>query len=105
MPTKPVLYMSPGSHHSRRVTLLVHELARDVERRPIGVRPRGMGGENESPDYLKLNPLGKVPLLKDGDYVLTESNAIMAYLAERHGFNPLWPTDLAERAQILKWQF
>jgi glutathione S-transferase len=105
MPTRPILHTSPGSHHARRVALLIHELGLDVEVRAMDVRPKGMGGANDTPEFLALNPYGKVPVLEDGDLVLTESNAIMAYLAERHGFGPLWPADLAERAQILKWQF
>jgi glutathione S-transferase len=105
MPTKPVLFTSPGSHHARRVALVIHELGLDIDLRPIDVRPRGMGGENDAPEFLKLNPYGKVPTLQDGDLVLTESNAIIGYLCEKHGFNPLWPADLAERAQIVKWQF
>ena len=105
MPARPILHTSPGSHHARRVALLIHELGLDVEQRPMDVRPKGMGGANDTPEFLALNPYGKVPVLQDGDLVLTESNAIMGYLAERHGFNPLWPADLAERAQIVKWQF
>jgi len=105
MPARPILYTSPGSHHARRVALLIHELGLDVEQRPIDVRPKGMGGANDTPEFLKLNPFGKVPVLQDGELILTESNAIMGYLAERHGFHPLWPADLAERAQIAKWQF
>jgi len=105
MTARPVLHTSPGSHHARRVALLIHELGLDVELRPMDVRPKGMGGDNDTPEFLRLNPYGKAPVLQDGELVLTESNAIMAYLAERHGFNPLWPADLTERAQILKWQF
>ena len=105
MPTRPILHTSPGSHHARRVALLIPELGLDVEQRPMDVRPSGMGGANDTPEFLALNPYGKVPVLEDGELVLTESNAIMGYLAEKHGFNPLWPADLAERAQIAKWQF
>jgi glutathione S-transferase len=105
MPARPILHTSPGSHHARRVALLIYELGLDVEFRPMDVRPKGMGGANDTPQFLALNPYGKVPVLQDGELVLTESNAIMGYLAERHGFSPLWPADLAERAQIAKWQF
>lgn len=105
MPNKPVLFTSPGSHHARRVALVIHELGLDVELRPIDVRPRGMGGENSKPEFLQVNPFGRVPVLQDGDFALTESNAIMTYLCEMHGFNDLWPADLRTRAQIAKWQF
>jgi glutathione S-transferase len=46
-------------------------------------------GENKAPDYLALNPRGKVPTIKDGDYVLNESIAIMAYLDRKHSEPPL----------------
>lgn len=45
--------------------------------------------EHQTPDYLALNPRGKVPTLKDGDYVLSESVAIMAYLDRKHSGPPL----------------
>ncbi|MDJ0922210.1 MAG: glutathione S-transferase family protein [Henriciella sp.] len=105
MQDKPILFMSPGSHHSRRVTLLVHELELELDERVVGVRPPGMGGENEQPEFLKINPAGKVPVLQDGELVLSESNAIMTYLAETYGPTPLWPHGAAERARIAQWQF
>lgn len=105
MPSKPILLTSPGSHHSRRVALIINELALEVEQRIVDVRPPGMGGENEQAEFLRINPFGKVPVLLHGDIILTESNAIMNYLAEWSGYNPFWPADLEERAQIMKWQF
>jgi len=47
-------------------------------------------GENKTPDYLRLNPRGKVPTLKDGDLVLYESLAIMAYLDRKYAEPPLF---------------
>ena len=70
MQQKPILFMSPGSHHSRRVMLLINEMGTDVEQRIVDVRPPGMGGENQQAEFLALNPAGKVPVLKDGDLVL-----------------------------------
>ena len=105
MPDKTILFMSPGSHHSRRVRLLIHELGLDVEERPVGTLPRGMGGENEKPEFLAINPFGKVPVLQDGDLIVAESNAIMYYLCEKHGPSTLWPAELPARAKIQSWQF
>jgi glutathione S-transferase len=98
------LLSSHGSHHSRRVAILIHELGLDVEVQHVEVRPRGMGGYNDTPEFLKLNPNGKLPVLRDGDFVLWESNAIMWYLAELHGDTPLWPRDPRRRADIARWQ-
>jgi glutathione S-transferase len=102
---KPTLHFSPGSHHSRRVTVVVHELGLDVELRPLRVLPPGMGGENESEAFRTLNPNTKVPVLQDGDLVLWESNAIVGYLCDVHGATPLWPRDPRRRAVVAKWQF
>jgi glutathione S-transferase len=85
------------------VTILVHELALDVEVRPVDVRPPGMGGQNATPEFLALNPNGKVPVLRDGDLVLWESSAIMWYLADKYGETPLWPRDVAGRARVAMW--
>jgi glutathione S-transferase len=54
------------------------------------------------PDYLALNPAGRTPTLVDGDFTLTESNAIMQYLASRVP-STLWPDDARSRADITRW--
>ena len=77
----------------------------EVEEQIIDVRPPGMGGENEGSEFLALNPAGKVPVLRDGSLILSESNAIMTYLAETHGPTTLWPSDADARAKISQWQF
>src|SRR5262249_51898041 len=50
--------------------------------------------------YLELNPAGGVPTLVDGDFVLSESNAILRYLARREGRNDLYPDDLRASAVV-----
>jgi glutathione S-transferase len=55
-----------------------------------------------TPDYLALNPAGRTPTLVDGDFTLTESNAIMQYLASRVP-STLWPDDARSRADITRW--
>lgn len=59
--------------------------------------------EKNAPDYLKLNPLGQVPTLVDGDLVLTEAMAINFYLARKYGTGKLWADRLEDEAQIYKW--
>jgi glutathione S-transferase len=60
-------------------------------------------GEHKSPHFLKVNPAGKVPVLVDGDRVISESVAIVIYLAEKHPETRMIPAELGERAQFFQW--
>jgi glutathione S-transferase len=60
-------------------------------------------GEHRQPAFLAMNPAGKLPVLVDGDFVLTESVAIVLYLAEKHPDKRLVPTELRERAEFNRW--
>ena len=57
----------------------------------------------ETPDFLALNPNAMVPVIRDGDFVLWESNAICRYLAAKHGRADLLPTEPARRALVEQW--
>lgn len=61
--------------------------------------------EAKSPENLKRNPNGHVPVLEDDGLVVWESMAINLYLAEKYGKNSLWPADLAMHAGIYQWSF
>ena len=58
--------------------------------------------EHKSPEHLALNPRGKVPVLKDGDFVIYESIAVLAYLERKHPEPPLFGTNPKETGLI--WQ-
>jgi glutathione S-transferase len=60
-------------------------------------------GKNREPWFLALNPNGRVPLLKDGDFTLWESNSIVRYLAAKHGTGSLCPASLEVRANAERW--
>jgi len=62
-----------------------------------------MTGENRLPEFLAVNPAGKLPALVDGDFVLTESVAIVVYLAEKYADGGLLPAKLEARAQVNRW--
>src|SRR5918999_1649719 len=88
-----------GPTRSIRVRWTLQELGVDFD--PIRVNL--LAGEHQRPEFLKINPAGKIPVLVDGDLVLTESVAIVLYLAEKYSNKGLIPTDLKERAQVNRW--
>jgi len=57
-------------------------------------------GEHQQPEYLAINPMGKVPAIVDGDFQLWESGAILFYLAQKYG---KMPPSLEEQAKINQW--
>lgn len=86
---------------SIRVRWTLQELG--VEFEPITVNM--LAGEHRRPEFLKINPAGKLPVLVDGDLVFTESVAIVFYLAEKYPDKGLLPADLEQRAQVNRWLF
>jgi len=95
------LYMNALSPNARRVRLTVAVLGLPIEEQTIDLAR----GEHRSPAYLALNPNGAIPTLVDGDLVLTESRAIMQYLAARKPDAGLVPRDEAAHADVTRWQF
>jgi glutathione S-transferase len=84
---------------SIRVRWTLQELGVEYESIPVNL----IAGEHRRPEFLKINPAGKIPVLVDGDLVLTESVAIVLYLAEKYRQKGLLPTNLTERAQVNRW--
>jgi glutathione S-transferase len=92
------LYEFPPTR-SIRVRWTLQELGVDFE----AVRVNMLAGEHKAPEFLKINPAGKLPALTNGDAVLTESIAIVLYLAEKYPEKRLIPADPVERAELYKW--
>jgi len=92
------LYHFP-SPNPQKVTFALEELGLGCEIVPVDLAK----GEHRQPAFLALNPLGRVPVLVDGDLTLPESHAILAYLGEKTG--RLWPTSAGGRAEALRWLF
>jgi glutathione S-transferase len=88
-----------GPTRSMRVRWTLQELGVDFE----SIRVNLVAGEHQRPEFLKINPAGKIPVLVDGDLVLTESVAIVLYLAEKYQDKGLLPAGLQERAQVNRW--
>src|SRR2546421_6921601 len=84
---------------SIRVRWTLQELGVDFESVTVDL----VAGENRRPEFLAINPAGKLPVLVDDGRVLTESVAIVLYLAEKYPDRGLIPSDLAERAQVNRW--
>jgi len=89
------LYHHPRSTYSRRVVMALaekeipyHEIVLDMGSR-----------QHRAPDYLAINPYGRVPaIVEDDGFVLYESAAILRYLEESHPERPLLPGDVRQRA-------
>ncbi|MDP9000417.1 MAG: glutathione S-transferase family protein [Myxococcota bacterium] len=95
------LYFSTQCGNSKRVLFTLAELGVEVTEHPLDMRKR----EHRSAEYLAVNPLGKVPSLVDGPFVLWESNAIALYLAERFPDKRIVPESPEGRAELHKWLF
>ncbi|HYG41732.1 MAG TPA: glutathione S-transferase [Bordetella sp.] len=89
----------PSSVNVQKVLWTVRELALPHTTEHVG----GQFGGLDTPEYGKMNPNRKVPVIDDGGLVLWESNAIVRYLAARYSEGGLWPTDVAVRAQADRW--
>jgi glutathione S-transferase len=87
------------SSNVQKVLWVCGELGLPFEREDIG----GPFGGNDKPEYLALNPNGRVPTIIDDGYVLWESNSCTRYLAAKHGGDPLSPADLQIRGNAERW--
>jgi len=87
------------SSNVQKVLWCCAELGLDFERLDVG----GPFGGNRDPEYLKLNPNGLVPTVKDGDLIMWESNTICRYLASTRRGEQLYPRDPGARTHVERW--
>jgi glutathione S-transferase len=92
-------YFGKNSGNAARTALALHEVGVPFTAHPLDLR------KTRSPEYLALNPVGKVPTLIDGATTLWESNAINWYLAEKYPRAGLLPATPEGRAAVLRWAF
>ncbi|RQT04101.1 glutathione S-transferase family protein [Burkholderia contaminans] len=92
------LYGFAGTR-SQRALWGLKELDADFEFISVNL----LQGEHKRPEFLRLNPAGKVPVLVDGDLVIPESAAIVLYLADKYPQKALLPVDPALRAEAYRW--
>lgn len=93
------LYTAPMSGNGRKVHMLLEEVGAHYQLSKLDLQK----GEQKNPDYLRLNPNGKVPTRVDGDFVLWESNAILLYLIEKFSAQALLPIGFQDRAHVFQW--
>jgi glutathione S-transferase len=93
------LYHHPLSGHAHRARLFLHLLGVAHDEVVVDLAK----GEHKTPEYLRLNRFGQVPLLVDGDTVVPDSNAILVYLAKRYGKTDWLPETPAEAAAVQRW--
>ncbi|NMN04655.1 MULTISPECIES: glutathione S-transferase family protein [unclassified Novosphingobium] len=94
------LYHHPLSGHSHRARLFASLLGLDAELVEVDL----LAGEHKQPAFLALNPLGQVPVLVDDEgTVVADSNAILVYLARKHGRTDWLPEDAVGEAAVQRW--
>ena len=92
------IYGSDLSSPSNKVRFTANFLGLPYEYIKINLRE----GEQQRPEFLKINPIGKIPSIDDNGFCLFESNAIIRYLADKNN-SPLYPKGLNERAVVDAW--
>jgi glutathione S-transferase len=90
-----IIHYHPASTTSRPLMLFAAEAGVQAEFKVVDL----FTGEHMQPAFARLNPSQLVPVLEDGDFRLTESSAILKYMAEKAG-SPAYPADLQKRARI-----
>jgi glutathione S-transferase len=95
------LYVFPLSPRSFKVMAVANHLGLDWTLRFVDLAK----GDQKAPEYAALNPNMRAPTLKDGDYVLWESNAIGQYLASKRPESGLMPKDARGQIDVTRWQF
>ena len=93
------LYYHPLSGHSHRAHLFASLLGLQYELIEVDL----MAGLHKTPSFLALNPFGQVPVLDDNGTIVADSNAILVYLAKKHGETGWLPEDPSGAAAVQRW--
>lgn len=80
-----------------KASIMLEELGLDYQVHSLNL----ISGEQKQPDYLEINPNGRIPTLVDDGFAVFESGAILLYLAEK--YQQLLPTDTQKRSQVIQW--
>ncbi len=96
---KMKLYDFELSGNCYKVRLLCSLLGLTIDATTVDL----LGGAHKKSPLIDLNPFGQVPILEDGDVVLRDSQAILVYLARKHGGEDWLPTAAASLANVVEW--
>jgi glutathione S-transferase len=93
------VYLDPCTVNCRKVLAGLELLGMPYELNHVDY----FTGAHKGADYLAINPNGALPAAKDGDFALSESNAILQYAADLSGSDKNYPKDLKKRADVNRW--
>ncbi len=93
------LYTFPLSGHAHRVQLMLSLMNVPAELINVDLRV----GAHKQPAFLALNPFGQVPVIDDAGTIVSDSNAILVYLARKYGGDNWLPANPADQAAVQRW--
>ena len=100
LPAQPIkLYRSVISGHSHRVELFLSLLGLPFECVDVDLVAKG----HKTPAFLAMNAFGQVPVIDDGGTIISDSNAILVYLAKKYGNGRWLPADPLGEARVQRW--
>ena len=97
--TDIILWGRRSAFNVQKILWALGELDLAFEHRDAG----GSAGGLDTPEFLAMNPHGRVPVLGDGEVRIWESHSILRYLGARHGGETFWPERPAERSVVDRW--
>ena len=92
------IYYHPISFPSLSPVFAAEAMGIDYEKEVVDLQK----GANKTPEYLAINPYGRVPAMSDGDYNMAESASIMRYMARKSG-SDFYPDDIQAQGEIDQW--
>jgi glutathione S-transferase len=93
------VYLDPCTVNSRKVLAGLDLLGTQFELKHVDY----FTGAHKTPEFLAINPNGALPAATDGDFTLSESDAILQYAADLSGSDKYYPRDLKQRADVNRW--
>jgi glutathione S-transferase len=93
------LWVRRNAYNVQKPLWLLAELDLEFRHHDVGSNK----GDLETPGFLALNPQSRIPVLKDAEAIVWESNSVLRYLANRFDATHLYPRDALQRSQVERW--